>query len=93
MMSQGKSSGRGPDLGDNNENLNPVSEDKGYDNDPINEDEEFHESEDDLLSSQDLEEFAKDDEGVLPSSQEKKSTSPLWVLKLKALEKLKLKNK
>jgi hypothetical protein len=91
MMSQGKSSGRGPDLGDNNENLNPIYEDKGYVNDPINEDEEFHESEDDLLSSQDLEEFAKDDEGVLPSSQEKKSTSPLWVLKLKALEKLKLK--
>jgi hypothetical protein len=77
MMSQGKSSGRGPDLGDNNENLNPVSEDKGYDNNPINEDEEFHESEDDLLSSQDLEEFAKDDEGCLPSSQEKINKSPL----------------
>jgi hypothetical protein len=77
MMSQGKSSGRGPDLGGNNEDLNPVSEDKGYDNDPINEDEEFHESEDDLLSSQDLEEFAKDDEGVLPPSQEKINKSPL----------------
>jgi hypothetical protein len=50
MMSQGKSSGRGSDLGDNNEDLNPVTEDKGYDNNPINEDEEFHKSEDDLLS-------------------------------------------
>jgi hypothetical protein len=62
MMSQGKSSGRGSDLGENNEDLNPVNEDKGYDNNPINEDEEFHESEDDLLSSQDLEEFAKDED-------------------------------
>jgi hypothetical protein len=54
MMSQGKSSGRGTDLGDNNEDLNPVTDYKGYDNDPINEDEEFHESEGDLLSSQDF---------------------------------------
>jgi hypothetical protein len=77
MMSQGKSSGWGPELGDNNEDLNPISEDKGYDNDPINEDEEFHESEDDLLSSQDLEEFAKDDEGVIPPCQGKISKSPL----------------
>jgi hypothetical protein len=58
-------------LGDNNEDLNPISED------PINEDEEFHESEDDLLSSQDLEEFAKDDEGVIPPCQGKISKSPL----------------
>jgi hypothetical protein len=83
-MSQGKSSGRGPELGDNNEDLNPISED------PINEDEEFHESEYDLLSSQDLEEFAKDDEGVVPPCQGK-SASLLWVLKLRVLEKLKLK--
>jgi hypothetical protein len=75
MVSQGKSFGRGTDLGDNNEDLNPVTEDKGYDNDPINEDGEFHESEDDLLSSQDLEEFAKDEEMVLPPPQEKISKS------------------
>jgi hypothetical protein len=54
-----------------NEDLNPISED------PANEDEEFHESEDDLLSSQDLEEFAKDDEGVIPSSQGKNIKSPV----------------
>jgi hypothetical protein len=54
-----------------NEDLNPISED------PANEDEEFHESEDDLLSSQDLEEFAKDEEGVIPSSQGKNNKSPV----------------
>jgi hypothetical protein len=59
------------DFGTVNEDLNPISED------PANEDEEFHESEDDLLSSQDLEEFAKDDEGVIPSSQGKNIKSPV----------------
>jgi hypothetical protein len=71
MISHGKSSGQRTDLGDNNEDLNPISED------PTNEDEEFHESEDDLLSSQDLEEYAKDDEGIIPPCQGKISKSPL----------------
>jgi hypothetical protein len=71
ISSHGKSSGQRTDLGASNEDLNPISED------PTNEDEEFHESEDDLLSSQDLEEFAKDDEGIIPSSQVKNSKSPL----------------
>jgi hypothetical protein len=71
MSSHGKSSGQRTDLGVSNEDLNPISED------PTNEDEKFHESEDDLLSSQDLEEFAKDDEGIIPSSQGKNNKSPL----------------
>jgi hypothetical protein len=44
MSSHGKSSSQRTDLGVSNEDLNPISED------PTNEDEEFHESEDDLLS-------------------------------------------
>jgi hypothetical protein len=39
--------------------------DKGYLANPGNEEEEFNESEDDLLDSQDLEEFAKDEDIVL----------------------------
>jgi hypothetical protein len=65
MSSHGKAVIQKTDFGIVNEDLNPISEA------PTNEDEEFHESEDDLLSSHDLEEFAKDDEGVIPSSQGK----------------------
>jgi hypothetical protein len=69
ITAHGKNIIQKSDFGTVNEDLNPISED------PANEDEEFHESEDDLLSSQDLEEFAKDDEGVIPPSQGKKIKS------------------
>jgi hypothetical protein len=85
ITSHGKNVIQKSDFGTVNEDLNPISED------PANEDEEFHESEDVLLSSQDLEEFAKDDEGVIPSSQGKTSSLPL-VTKKKFLVKLTLKN-
>jgi hypothetical protein len=45
--------------------------DKGYLANPGNEEEEFNESEDDLLDSQDLEEFAKDEDIFLSPCQEK----------------------
>jgi hypothetical protein len=69
--SHGKNIIQKSDFGIVNEDLNPISED------PINEDDEFHESEDDLLSSQDLEEFAKDDEGAIPPVQGINLKSPV----------------
>jgi hypothetical protein len=70
-MSQGKNSGRCSEVAEGMEDVKPMDEDKGYDDNLINEDEEFNESEDDLLSSQDLGELAKDDDVVLPSHQDK----------------------
>jgi hypothetical protein len=71
ISSHGKNIIQKSDFGIVNKDLNPISED------PVNEDDEFHESEDDLLSSQDLEEFAKDDEGAIPPAQGKKLKSPV----------------
>jgi hypothetical protein len=71
LSSHGKNIIQKSDFGIVNEDLNPISED------PVNEDDEFHESEDDLLSSQDLEEFAKDDEGAIPPAQGKNLKSPV----------------
>ncbi|PWZ04505.1 hypothetical protein Zm00014a_041846, partial [Zea mays] len=71
IMSQGKNFGRCFEVSDGMEDVKPMDEDKGYDDNPINEEDDFNESEDDLMSSQDLEEFAKDDDVVLPSPQDK----------------------
>jgi hypothetical protein len=71
IMSQGKNSGRCFEVLDGMEDVKPVDEDKGYDDNPINEEDDFNESEDDLMNSQDLEEFAKDDDVVLPFPQDK----------------------
>jgi hypothetical protein len=49
----------------------PADDDKIHDENLGNDDEDFNASEDDLMSSQDLEEFAKHDEIVLPLSQDK----------------------
>jgi hypothetical protein len=49
----------------------PADDDKIHDENLGNNDEDFNASEDDLMSSQDLEEFAKHDEIVLPLSQDK----------------------
>jgi hypothetical protein len=45
--------------------------DKGYLDSQGNEEDDYNESEDDLLDSQDLEEFIKDEELILSPSQEK----------------------
>ncbi|KAL5675022.1 hypothetical protein ACJX0J_011153, partial [Zea mays] len=45
---------------------------KGYLDSQGNEDEEFNDSEDDLLDSQELDEFIKDDEFIPSPAQEKK---------------------
>jgi hypothetical protein len=53
--------------------VKPIDDDKGYDDNPVNDEDDFNESEDDLMSSQDMEEFAKDEDLVLPSSQEEEN--------------------
>jgi hypothetical protein len=70
-VSQGKKSGRFSEVTEGIEAGKTADVDKGYDDNLGNDEDDFNESEDDLMSSQDLEEFAKDDELVLPSSQEK----------------------
>jgi hypothetical protein len=72
-LSQGKNPRRCSEVTDGIEDVKPIDGDKGYDDNPVNDEDDFNQSEDDLMSSQDLDEFAKDEDLVLPSSQEKEN--------------------
>jgi dipeptidase len=74
-LSQGKESGRRYEMAEGMDVEKNIEDDKGYIDNPGNDEDDFNESEDDLLCSQDLEEFAKDEDLVLPPSRERKHES------------------
>jgi hypothetical protein len=72
-LSQGKESGRRYEMAEGMDVEKNIEDDKGYIDNPGNDEDDFNESEDDLLCSQDLEEFAKDEDLVLPPFKRKKT--------------------
>jgi hypothetical protein len=72
-LSQGKETGYHSEMTEGMDVEKNIEDDKGYIDNPGNEEDDFNESEDDLSGSQDLEEFAKDEDLVLSPLQEKEN--------------------
>jgi hypothetical protein len=72
-LSQGKESGRHSEMTEGMDVEKNIEDDKGYIDNPSNDEDDLNENEDDLLCSQDLEEFAKDEDLVLSTLQEKEN--------------------